>query len=47
MLAATKMKMSGSEKNEQEDVRHFLHKKSNQEVSGSLTLWSCKTKAKK
>ena len=32
------MKMRGSEKkNEQEHVRHFLHKTSNQEVSGSFT----------
>ena len=39
-----KEKMSGSEKkSEREHVRHFLHKK----VSGSLTLWSCKTTAKK
>ena len=33
MLAATKVKMSGSEKKEQEHVRYFLHKTSNQEVS--------------
>ena len=39
-----KGKMSGSEKkSERERVRHFLHKK----VSGSFTLWSCKTTAKK
>ena len=39
-----KKKMSGSEKkSEREHVRHFLHKK----VSGSFTLWSCKTTAKK
>ena len=32
------MKMRGSEKkNEQEHVRHFLYKTSNQEVSGSFT----------
>ena len=32
------MKMRGSEKkNEQEQVRHFLYKTSNQEVSGSFT----------
>ena len=38
-----KEKMSGSEKkSEREHVRHFLHKK----VSGSFTLWSCKTTAK-
>ena len=33
MLAATKVKMSGSQKNEQEHVRYFLHKACNQEVS--------------
>ena len=38
MPAATKVKMSGSEKNEQEHVRHFLHKTSNQELSGSLKV---------
>ena len=39
-----KVKMSGSEKkSEREHVRHFLHKK----VSGSFTLWSCKTTANK
>ena len=39
-----KEKMSGSEKkSEREHERHFLHKK----VSGSFTLWSCKTTAKK
>ena len=39
-----KVKMSGSEKkSEREHVRHFLHKK----VSGSFTLQSCKTTAKK
>ena len=32
---------------EQQQVRHFLHKTCNQEVSGSFTLWSCKTRAKK
>ena len=38
-VAAIKVKMSGSEKkNEQEQVRHFLHKTSNQEGSGSFTL---------
>ena len=36
MLAPTKVKMSGSEKNEQEHARHFLHKTCNQEVSGSF-----------
>ena len=38
-----KEKMSGSEKSEREHVRHFHHK----EVSGSFTLQSCKTTAKK
>ena len=38
-----KEKMSGSEKSEREHVRHFHHKK----VSGSFTLQSCKTTAKK
>ena len=33
MLAATKVKMSGSQKNEQEHVRYFLRKTRNQEVS--------------
>ena len=33
MLAATKVKMSGSQKNEQERVRYFLHKACNQEFS--------------
>ena len=49
MLEATEVKMSGSEKKkgEQEDVRHFLQKTFNQEVSGSFTLKSCKTTAKK
>ena len=49
MLAATKVKMSGSEKkSEQQDhIRHFLHKTCNSEVSGSFTLSSCKTTAKK
>ena len=48
MLAATKVKKCGSEKkNGQENVRHFLHKTCNQDVSGSFTLWSCKTTAKK
>ena len=40
--------MSGSEKkSEQEHVRHFLRKTCNWEVSGSFTLYWCKTKAKK
>ena len=48
MLAATRVKMSDSEKkSEQEHVRHFLHKTCNQEVSGRFTLQSCKTTAKK
>ena len=34
-------------KSEQQQVRHFLHKTCNLEVSGSFTLWSCKTTAKK
>ena len=39
-----KGKMSSSEKkSELEHVRHFVHKK----VSGSFTLWLCKTTAKK
>ena len=33
MLAATKEKMSGSEKVKQEHVRHFLHITCNQQVS--------------
>ena len=33
MLAATKVKMSGSQENEQEHVGCFLHKTRNQEVS--------------
>ena len=48
MLAATRVKMSDSEKkSEQEHVRHFLHKTCNQEVSGGFTLQSSKTTAKK
>ena len=45
-----KVKMSGSEKKkegEREHVRHFLQKACNKEVSGSFTLKSCKTTAKK
>ena len=39
MLTATKVKKCGSEKkNEKENVRHFLHKTCNQDVSGSFTL---------
>ena len=48
MLAATRMKMSDSEKkSEKEHVRHFLYKTHNQEVSRSFTLKACKTTAKK
>ena len=49
MLAATRMKMSDSEKkkSEKEHLRHFLHKMNNQEVSRSFTLKSCKTTTKK
>ena len=39
MLAATKVKMSGSEKKiEQEHMRYLLHKTCNKEVSGSFTI---------
>ena len=34
-------------KQEQDHIQHFLHKTCNSEVSGSLTLSSCKTTAKK
>ena len=37
MLAATKVKMSDSEKSEQDDMQHFLHKTCNSEVFGSFT----------
>ena len=47
MLVATRVKMGDSEKKSEEHVRHFLHKTSKQEVSGSFTLLSCKTTAKK
>ena len=48
MLEATEEKMSGSEKGEQEHVRHFPPGKTcNQEVSGSFKLKSSKTSAKK
>ena len=47
MLAANKVKLSGSEKGEQDHIQHFLHKTCNSEVSGSFTLSSCKTTAKK
>ena len=48
MLAATKVKVSGSEKSsELEQIQQFLHKTCNQEVSGSFTLQSCKTTEKK
>ena len=43
MLAATQEKMRGSE----EHVGPFVHKTCNQEVSGRITLQSCKTTAKK
>ena len=33
-------------KSEQQQVRHFLRKTCNKEVSGSFTLWSFKAKAK-
>ena len=35
---ATWVKMSDSGKSEQEHVRHFLHKKCSQEVSGRFSL---------
>ena len=48
MLAATRVKMSDSEKkSEQEHVQRFLHKTCNQEVFGRFTLQSFKTTAKK
>ena len=50
MLAATKVKMRGSEKkreSEREHIQHFLHKTCNSEVSGSFSLSSVKTTAKK
>ena len=48
MLAATKVKKSGGEKkSEQDHIQHFLHKTCYYEVSGSFTLSSCKTTAKK
>ena len=40
MPAATKEKMIGSEKSEQEHVRHLLHKTCNQEVSGRFSSCS-------
>ena len=50
MLAATKVKMSGREKKEQEHVRYFLHKTSNQEVSrfnkGKECTKKCAARAK-
>ena len=43
-----KVKMNDSEKKLNEtDVRHFLQKTCNKEVSGSFTLQSWKTTAKK
>ena len=47
MLEATKVKISGSQKSEQDHIQHFLHKTCNSEVSGSFTLSSCKATAKK
>ena len=43
------MNMSGREKKivNKKQVRHFLHKTFSQEVSGSFTLYSCKTTGKK
>ena len=39
LAAATKVKMRDSEeKNEQEQMRHFLHKTCNQEISGNFTF---------
>ena len=35
------------QKSELEHIQHFLHKTCNQEVSGKIPLWSCKTTAKK
>ena len=45
MLAATKVKMSGSEKQSEQEHKHFLHKACNLEVKGGFT--SCKTTARK
>ena len=44
MLAATKVKMSGSEKQSEQEHKHFLHKACNLEVKGGFT--SCKTDGK-
>ena len=38
ILAATKVKMSGSHESEQENVQQILHKTCSWEVSGSFTL---------
>ena len=42
-----KMRIVSGQRGENERQRHFLHKTCNQEVSGSSTLQSDKTKAKK
>ena len=53
MLEATRVKVSSGsrKKSEQDQIQHFLHKTCNEEcnedVSGSFTLSSCKTTAKK
>ena len=48
MLAATWVKMSDSRKKVNKNTYvHFLHKTCSQDVSGSFSLWSCKTSAKK
>ena len=47
LAAATKVKMRGSEeKNEQEHIRHFLHKTCNQEVSWKFHVLVVQKKAK-
>ena len=38
MLAATKVKMNGSEKKVNRNIQDFLHETCNGEVSGSFTL---------
>ena len=48
MLATTKVKMSSSKKkSEQHPIQYFLHIPCNEEVSGSFTLSSWKSTAKK
>ena len=48
MLAATNVKMRGSEKkSEQEHVRHFLHKTGNQEVFWKFYVVVVQTNGKK